>query len=141
MGCSLYKAAGFCFECHLEPDLYLEAMTVAETLSHTSLFRSPDRVCHPYSYYFPEFAKEVPTAEPEVDAETIESVCGDCGNSCSAGLPANCDDLAKLLENGSDLATLTAKGECAASCSDECVALINDAFGSCDSSSTKSSKS
>jgi len=132
--CKLYRVAGYNEDPFFEPESYNSEQTPEESISHTGLQVFPDRMCHPYSYYYPETAKAV-------DAETIESVCGECGNSCSDGLPANCDDLAKLLENGSDLATLTAKGECAASCSDECVALITDAFGSCKSISSTSSKS
>jgi len=139
MGCKVYQLEGVPRKDKWEPEEYFDASSAEEMNAWRSLWETPDRVCHPYSYFHPETAKAVDAKD--VDAETIESVCGECGNSCSDGLPANCDDLAKLLENGSDLATLTAKGECAASCSDECVALITDAFGSCKSISSTSSKS
>jgi len=138
-GCKVYVSSGFPSSENWEPAEYFENSSAGELSAWTAVWWMPDKVCHPYSYYHPEAAKAVDAKD--VDAETIESVCGECGNSCSDGLPANCDDLAKLLENGSDLATLTAKGECAASCSDECVALITDAFGSCKSISSTSSKS
>merc|ERR1711865_793966 len=132
--CKVYSLEGIPRKGKWEPESYFDGSSAQEMNAWRSLWETPDKVCHPYSYYHPETAKAV-------EAETIESVCGDCGDSCSDGLPANCDDLAKLSENGSDLATMTAKGECAASCSDECVALINGAFGSCDSNSSTNSKS
>merc|ERR1711865_302424 len=129
INCKLYAQTGYAEDTFAEPESYTTSSSPDQLNAWTTVYMIPDKVCTPYSYFYPETATKPSVSE----GGNVEEVCGECGNSCADGLPATCDDVAKLLESGNDLAKLTAKGECAASCSDECVALITDAFGSCDS--------
>merc|ERR1711865_466771 len=52
LSCPVYVAAGLYYE-NNEPDSYFEASSPEELNAHTSIFISPDKICQPYSYFFP----------------------------------------------------------------------------------------
>lgn len=55
--CTLYKVTGYFFRPQTEPVSYTEESSADEVNAMNALYFCPDRVCHPYSYYYPEYAK------------------------------------------------------------------------------------
>lgn len=54
--CPVYMETGLKYEGN-EPPAYFEESSANELNAHTSMWINPDKMCLPYSYYYPEFAK------------------------------------------------------------------------------------
>lgn len=76
-GCKLYTISGYIFRPSTEPVAYIEDSSADEVNAANGLYFCPDRVCKPYSYYYPEFAKSA--------SSSSESDSGDSGNSADSG--------------------------------------------------------
>lgn len=72
--CPVYKVAGIIFD-DREPAVYNEESSPEENTAHSSFWHTQDKVCHPYSYYFPDFAKtsSTSTASTASTASEVQS--------------------------------------------------------------------
>lgn len=57
MQCKLYQGTGYKYRPETEPEAYYDTMSAEQINSWNGLYMSPDRVCQPYSYYYPDTAK------------------------------------------------------------------------------------
>lgn len=76
MGCKLYQVDGYKYREPTEPTQYFEASTAAEVNAWNGLYWNGDRVCHPYSYYYPEQAGSggsESSADPSADSSSPSS--------------------------------------------------------------------
>lgn len=55
--CTVYAVTGFYFRPQSEPEGYAADSTADELNALNGIFFTPDKVCRPYSYYYPETAK------------------------------------------------------------------------------------
>lgn len=57
MSCSVYKTVKMFHGYVMEPVHYTDAQTQEQSILQEVAFQANDKVCHPYSYYFPDTAK------------------------------------------------------------------------------------
>jgi hypothetical protein len=75
MQCAAFRTAGYWSEFFIkaEPEEYINDSTVPEQLAWFGVYNGPDRVCNPYSYYFPETAKGTSSSESAGSADDSSS--------------------------------------------------------------------
>jgi len=71
LSCPTFKAAGMTFGFNMEPPLYMEKLTAVDQIVLHVMEYFPDKVCKPYSYFFPDTA-----ATSNTDTETSETTDG-----------------------------------------------------------------
>lgn len=80
MSCTLYKNVGTMWRPELEPEAYLAQSSAEEINAANAVFWTPDHVCHPYSYFYPDSAKITSSgsesAESTEASESAESSAG-----------------------------------------------------------------
>jgi hypothetical protein len=81
MGCALYKISGFLWRPKIEPEEYVAALSPAETNALNAFYFVPDRVCHPYSYYYPETAKSSSASDSSMDSESASESASESESS------------------------------------------------------------
>lgn len=83
--CPVFKSVATKVE-GVEPEAYIEAMTVDEWWSHSSMFWMPDKVCHPYSYFFPE--QSTADSKSASDSDDDEGSAQDSDSDSAASVVA-----------------------------------------------------
>jgi len=72
LNCKVYMASGLVGTVGYEPEAYYGESTGEELNAWASVRLFPDKMCHPYSYYFPEFAKDGSSSEGSVSISSSE---------------------------------------------------------------------
>merc|ERR1712072_1143101 len=72
LSCSVYRSAGLDPPARWEAPIYYDALTPVQQCTYKGLFDHYDRVCHPYTYYFP-------TETPAADSPAGDSPAEDSG--------------------------------------------------------------
>lgn len=81
-GCKLYQIEGYMWRPQTEPEGYRADSSAEQINAVNALYFAPDRVCHPYSYYFPEYAAS--SASQSEGQSSSESSMSDTSESSSA---------------------------------------------------------
>jgi hypothetical protein len=71
--CTLYKNVGTMWRPSIEPEAYIAQSSAEQINAVNGLFWVPDRVCHPYSYFYPDTAKTSSSGSEGSVSETAES--------------------------------------------------------------------